>query len=33
MGRESAADARFDAARELSPEIWADELLSADEMR
>jgi tetratricopeptide (TPR) repeat protein len=33
MGNESAADARFDAARELSPEIWADELLSAHEMR
>ena len=33
QGREDDADSRFDAARELSPEIWRDELLSADELR
>ena len=33
QGREDEADSRFDAARELSPEIWRDELLSADELR
>lgn len=33
MGRSEAAAARFEAARELSPEIWVDEFLSADEMR
>ena len=32
-GREDEADSRFEAARELSPEIWRDELLSADELR
>jgi len=32
-GRDSVADSRFEAARELSPEIWADELLSAGELR
>lgn len=32
-GHDAEADSRFDAARELSPEIWRDELLSADEMR
>lgn len=33
LGRDLEADSRFEAARELSPEIWRDELLSADEMR
>ncbi len=33
QGRDAEADSRFDAARELSPEIWNDELLSADELR
>jgi tetratricopeptide (TPR) repeat protein len=32
-GRDAEADSRFDAARSLSPEIWRDELLSADELR
>lgn len=32
-GRDAEADSRFQAARELSPEIWRDELLSADEMK
>lgn len=32
-GREDEADSRFEAARELSPGIWRDELLSADELR
>ncbi len=32
-GRDAEADSRFDAARELSPEIWRDELLSAEELR
>lgn len=32
-GRDAQADSRFEAARELSPEIWRDELLSADELR
>lgn len=32
-GRDAEADSRFDTARELSPEIWRDELLSADELR
>jgi len=32
-GREDEADFRFQAARELSPEIWRDELLSAEELR
>jgi tetratricopeptide (TPR) repeat protein len=32
-GRDGEADSRFDTARELSPEIWRDELLSADELR
>jgi len=32
-GRDAEADSRFDAARALSPEIWRDELLSADELR
>lgn len=32
-GRDAEADSRFDSARELSPEIWRDELLSADELR
>ena len=31
-GHEAEADSRFEAARELSPEIWRDELLSADEL-
>jgi tetratricopeptide (TPR) repeat protein len=33
QGREDEADSRFDAARALSPEIWRDELLSAEELR
>lgn len=33
QGRDAEADSRFEAARELSPEIWSDELLSADELR
>lgn len=33
QGRDDDADSRFQAARELSPEIWRDELLSADELR
>lgn len=33
QGRDSEADARFDAARQLSPEIWSDELLSAEELK
>ncbi len=32
-GRDAEADSRFDTARELSPEIWRDELLSAEELR
>jgi len=32
-GRDLDADSRFEAARALSPEIWRDELLSADELR
>ncbi len=32
-GQDDLADSRFDAARTLSPEIWADEMLSAAEMR
>jgi len=32
-GRDDLADERFEIARELSPEIWADERLSADELR
>jgi tetratricopeptide (TPR) repeat protein len=32
-GRDERADARFRTARELGPEIWADERLSADELR
>jgi tetratricopeptide (TPR) repeat protein len=32
-GRDAQADSRFEAARQLSPEIWRDELLSADELR
>lgn len=32
-GHDAEADSRFQAARELSPEIWRDELLSADEMK
>ncbi len=31
--RDELADRRFEAARALSPEIWADERLSADELR
>jgi tetratricopeptide (TPR) repeat protein len=31
--RDELADTRFEAARELSPEIWADERLSAEELR
>jgi tetratricopeptide (TPR) repeat protein len=33
IGREDSADARFEAARQLAPEIWGDEMLSAGEMR
>jgi len=33
QGLHSSADARFDAARRLSPRIWDDELLSAGELR
>jgi tetratricopeptide (TPR) repeat protein len=33
QGRDEQADARFQAARELSPEIWGDERLSAAELR
>ena len=33
QGHDAAADALFQAARELSPEIWRDELLSAEELR
>lgn len=33
QGRDAEADARFEAARALSPEIWHDELLSPDELR
>lgn len=32
-GHDAEADARFEAARQLSPEIWNDELLSADELK
>lgn len=32
-GHDAEADSRFDAARALSPEIWHDELLSADELK
>jgi tetratricopeptide (TPR) repeat protein len=32
-GRDADADARFEAARRLAPEIWSDELLSADELK
>lgn len=32
-GHDADADARFDAARALSPQIWHDELLSADELK
>ncbi|MEZ4332084.1 MAG: tetratricopeptide repeat protein [Myxococcota bacterium] len=32
-GRDADADARFEAARRLAPEIWGDELLSADELK
>ncbi|MFO0689456.1 MAG: tetratricopeptide repeat protein [Myxococcota bacterium] len=32
-GRDAEADSRFEAARQLSPEIWHDELLSADELK
>lgn len=32
-GHDEEADSRFEAARELSPEIWHDELLSADELK
>lgn len=32
-GRDAEADARFEAARRLAPEIWGDELLSADELK
>ncbi|MBY0398742.1 tetratricopeptide repeat protein [Myxococcota bacterium] len=32
-GRDAEADSRFEAARSLSPEIWHDELLSADELK
>lgn len=32
-GRDEIADARFDTARQLSPEIWGDEHLSAAELR
>lgn len=32
-GRDQLADERFELARDLSPEIWADERLSADELR
>lgn len=32
-GRDAEADSRFEAARELSPQIWQDELLSADELK
>jgi tetratricopeptide (TPR) repeat protein len=31
--RDELADSRFEAARELSPEIWSDERLSAAELR
>ena len=31
--RDQQADARFDSARTLSPEIWGDERLSAAELR
>jgi tetratricopeptide (TPR) repeat protein len=31
--RDEQADLRFDAARELSPQIWGDEQLSAAELR
>lgn len=31
--RDERADARFETARELGPDIWADERLSADELR
>lgn len=31
--RDQQADVRFDAARELSPQIWGDERLSASELR
>lgn len=33
QGRDAEADARFDAARALSPTIWQDELLSPAELR
>lgn len=33
LGRHDLADSRFDQARQLSPEIWGDERLSADELR
>jgi tetratricopeptide (TPR) repeat protein len=32
-GRDESADRRFEAARKLSPEIWADERLSSAELR
>jgi len=32
-GREDRAERYFDAARALSPEVWSDEQLSADELR
>lgn len=32
-GRDAEADVHFEAARRLSPEIWGDELLSADELK
>lgn len=32
-GHDAEANARFDAARALSPEIWSDELLSAGELK
>jgi Tfp pilus assembly protein PilF len=33
LGRDARADQRFEAARTLSPEIWADERLSSAELR
>jgi tetratricopeptide (TPR) repeat protein len=33
QGRDAEADSRFEAARALSPQIWRDELLSADELK
>lgn len=32
-GRDALADSRFETARQLSPRIWADEILSARELR